>query len=283
MKKIGFIDLFIDEWHANNYPQWFKESAKGKDFTLALAWEEGPRGGRPLTQWCAEMGIPPARSMKQVVEECDAICILAPSNPEVHEHLADLPLRSGKPVYLDKPFAPDRATAERLFALAHEYRTPLMSSSALRYGNELRQLRKELAEQKKNVRFVGTLGGGSSFQEYGIHQVEMIVSFLGMGAKRVMQCGGEKTNHMVIGYDDDRRATVTLNPEMPFTAVICHDGGVSHVVHMNDIFENLIADMLEFFAAGTSPIDYRETIEISTIVAAGNKALSLPGKWVVID
>ena len=23
-KKIGFVDLFIDEWHANNYPAWIK-------------------------------------------------------------------------------------------------------------------------------------------------------------------------------------------------------------------------------------------------------------------
>ena len=24
--RIGFIDYFLDEWHANNYPQWIKEA-----------------------------------------------------------------------------------------------------------------------------------------------------------------------------------------------------------------------------------------------------------------
>ena len=23
--KIGFIDYYLDEWHANNYPDWFRE------------------------------------------------------------------------------------------------------------------------------------------------------------------------------------------------------------------------------------------------------------------
>ncbi|MCF6175148.1 MAG: hypothetical protein L3J71_05240 [Victivallaceae bacterium] len=28
MKKIGFIDYHIDEWHANNYPKWIRESSR---------------------------------------------------------------------------------------------------------------------------------------------------------------------------------------------------------------------------------------------------------------
>ena len=26
MKKIGFIDYYLDEWHANNYPQFIKDA-----------------------------------------------------------------------------------------------------------------------------------------------------------------------------------------------------------------------------------------------------------------
>lgn len=31
MKKIGFIDYFLDEWHANNYPDWIRETAGPTD------------------------------------------------------------------------------------------------------------------------------------------------------------------------------------------------------------------------------------------------------------
>ena len=40
MKKIGFIDLFIDEWHANNYPNWFRTAPRAAEFDLGYAWEE---------------------------------------------------------------------------------------------------------------------------------------------------------------------------------------------------------------------------------------------------
>lgn len=52
MRKIGFVDLFIDEWHANNYPKWIAESSKKKDFELAYAWEERTNeGGKTLSEW----------------------------------------------------------------------------------------------------------------------------------------------------------------------------------------------------------------------------------------
>ncbi|HBJ95698.1 MAG TPA: oxidoreductase, partial [Lentisphaeria bacterium] len=53
--------------------------------------------------------------------------MLAPSNPEKHEELAHAVLASGKPVFIDKPFAPDGEAAERLFARADRFRTPLFS------------------------------------------------------------------------------------------------------------------------------------------------------------
>lgn len=280
-KKIGFIDLFIDEWHANNYPNWFKAAKLSNDFEVSLAWEEAPTAGKPLTEWCKAMDINPAKSIEQVVENCDAICVLAPSNPEVHERLAQIPLRSGKPVYMDKPFAPDKATAERLFDLADKFKTPLMSSSALRFGTELLSAKKDTFSSQK-VMFAGARGGGRSFEEYSIHQVEMIVSLMGIGAKRVMQTGNTVTNHLVIDYDDDRRATMTLDPKLSFAMFACGEKDTLALDKMSDFFPNLIDSMLEFFASGVSPIKREETIEIAAIVAAGVEALKTPKQWLKV-
>lgn len=35
MKKIGFIDYYLSEWHANNYPAWIKEI--NPEFEIAYA------------------------------------------------------------------------------------------------------------------------------------------------------------------------------------------------------------------------------------------------------
>ena len=37
-KKIGFVDLYLSEWHADNYPVWIKEA--GAEYEVAYAWAE---------------------------------------------------------------------------------------------------------------------------------------------------------------------------------------------------------------------------------------------------
>ena len=50
--------------------------------------------------------------------------VLSPDNPEMHEELATEVFKSGKLVYIDKTFAPDKETAIRIFEngrFAHMY------------------------------------------------------------------------------------------------------------------------------------------------------------------
>ena len=44
--KIGFIDYYLDEWHANNYPELIKELSGG-DMEVAYAYGhiDSPIGG----------------------------------------------------------------------------------------------------------------------------------------------------------------------------------------------------------------------------------------------
>lgn len=274
MKKLGFIDLFIDEWHANNYPAWIKTARRGTEFELAYAWEKAPQNGRPLEKWCADFGVTPLKSMEEVVEKSDAVFVLAPSNPEVHRELAEIPLKSGKPVFVDKPFAPSKADAEAMFELAAKHNTPLMSSSALRFSTEL-----DAYCNKPGTTYMETTGGGRSFWEYSIHQIEMIVSVLGTGAKRIMQCGANDVEHMVIQYEDDRRASVTYTPNAPFTTRLVHEGKMIVNPQCSDFFPILLSEILDFFATGKSPIDTAQTIEIAALVAAGIKALEAKNVW----
>ncbi len=275
MKKLGFIDLFIDEWHANNYPAWIKSAKRATEFELAYAWEKAPKtGARPLEKWCADFGVTPLKSIEEVVEKSDAVFVLAPSNPEVHRELAEIPLRSGKPVFVDKPFAPSKADAEAMFELAAEHNTPLISSSALRFSTELDAYR-----NKPGTTYMETTGGGGSFWEYSIHQIEMIVSVLGTGATRIMQCGAGGVEHMLIEYPDDRRATVTYTAHSPFATRFVHEGKMIINQDCSNYFPILLSEILDFFATGKSPIDAAQTIEIAALVAAGIKALEAKNVW----
>ena len=280
-KKIGFIDLFIDEWHANNYPKWIRESALKDEFDVAYAWEKcTPAGKKDLKAWCAEQGVAPVASIAEVVEKSDCICVLAPSNPEVHEELAELPLKSGKPVYVDKPFAPNGEAAKRMFDLAAKYNTPLMSSSALRFGTEIMEL------QQKNIGplFVSTCGGGGNFPEYAIHQIEMIVSLMGVGAKELQVCGNDKRLTVAVRYEDGRLANMNYSAFWGFNLNAAAEAeAVAQINSMSNIFPNLLQKILEFYKTGKNPIPVAETIEIATILDAVVKGMANYGSWIKIS
>lgn len=94
--KIGFIDYYLDEWHANNYPEWIKE-ASGGEMTVGYAFAEtaSPHTGVTTEEWCSRTGITQAASIEELVEKSDAIVVLSPDNCERHEMLSRLPLLSG--------------------------------------------------------------------------------------------------------------------------------------------------------------------------------------------
>lgn len=283
-KKIGFIDYSIDEWHANNYPEMIRKSSCKDEFEIHLAWEKTTKPGvRNLQQWCEDFNIKAAESIEQIVSDCDCIAVLAPSDPQMHEELADLPLKSGKPVYIDKPFAPDVSTAKRMFAKAAKYNTPMMSSSALRFGSELQTaVNDSLAGEK--AYFASTLGGGGSFWEYSIHQIEMLVMLLGTGAERVMQCGSGDSQVMLIDYPDKRRGAMTRVKCCGFQAAFEYgDGKCQAITKMPDFFPLFIEAMLKFFSTGKPSIEPCETIEIAALVETGIKALKTPDQWVKVE
>jgi len=280
-KKIGFVDWFIDEFHANCYVKCFRESALGAEFEVALAWEDHANPeGRGLKEWCAANGVAPARSIAEVVEMCDALCVLAPSNPETHEALARLPLESGKPVYVDKPFAPDRAAAERMFALARKHGTPMWSSSALRFSDEIICLRSETF-QGERIDFAQALGGGRLFSEYCIHTLEMMVMLMGSDPRRVMSVGKSPDEMVVIEYADGRRGMITQTPPAAF-GLNCRAGDkmVSLLRTENRMFENLADEMLRFFATGKAPVEPRETVAVASLTAAAVEAVQKSGTWI---
>ena len=276
-KTIGFIDLYINNWHANNYPAWFRAAKRAGEFELGYAYEETPAPGSPsLEVWCEKYGMRPAHDIKTVVANSDCLCVLAPGNPEAHDRLSALPLAAGKPLYIDKTFAPDKATAARFFETARRHGTPLMSTSALRYGEEFVAMMQQFG-QKRPIHVTAT-GGGRSFGEYSIHQIEMEVIALGLGASSVMRLPGCATELYAVRYADGvRSALLTYNPNADFMLTAFGDDSVAHAPGATNMFPHLIDAMLEFYATGVSLVPEAETIEVAAIREAAVKAQAAPG------
>lgn len=276
MQKIGFVDFYLSEWHANHYPAWIAETCKqtGQQYTVAYAWAEqdvSPVDGRSSDEWCAAMGIEKCGTLEELCEKSDCIAILAPSNPEKHLAYAEKVLAYGKRTYIDKTFAPDYATALKIFQAAEAGKAPFFSSSALRYADELTDL--------VGGTHVTTQGGGSNFPEYAVHQLEMIVKILAARAERVRVERQGAQYVCRIQFEGGKTATMLYAEPLPFTVCVQKaDGQNVFRTCDSDYFRNLIADMLRFFDTGKPSFDIWQTKEIMKLREA--VLCNKPDTWI---
>ncbi|GIP30251.1 hypothetical protein J23TS9_53810 [Paenibacillus sp. J23TS9] len=274
MKKIGFIDYYLDEWHANQYPGWIREASGG---TMEVAFAHAIKDkehGLTNREWCVNHGVAWCDTIEEVIAQSDYLIVLSPDNPEQHEALAELPLASGKPTYMDKTFAPDRAAALRLFERAAKHQTALYSSSALRYAAEYAEV------ERAGIRVISSLGPGA-FENYSIHQIEPVVALMGTDAKRVMFVGTETAPTLLIEFGGGRQATIQQpGAGCPFMMAVNYDSGACRVLQpASDYFQSFIRDLVTFFETGQSTVQPDETIAIMTIIEYGLIAAKQPYQW----
>lgn len=276
MKKIGFIDYYLDEWHANNYPQMIKDAC-GDEMAVCYAWGKiDAPGGRTNKQWAETYGVELLGSMEEVIEKSDYLILLSPDNPEMHEELALLPTASGKRLYIDKTFAPDAATAKRIFERADKYGTPCYSSSALHFSEELQNVKKE------DVEYISSFGSGD-YEIHSIHQIEQIAVLMGGGAESVMYTGTEKFPSFKIRFSGARYADAVLMPGRFRMHIGYRDGKAADYTVESPFFAHFIENMLEFFRTGEIPVSHSQTVEVIAIREASIRARNTPFVWVDIQ
>lgn len=279
MKKIGFIDYFLNEWHADNYPEMIKKASDGEfEVCYAYAYTEPPVGSNKLSnaQWAEEHGVELLSSIEEVIEKSDLLIVLSPDNPEMHEELCKLPLASGKLTYVDKTFAPDKEAAKRIFANAEAHNTPCFSTSALRFAAELANF------DKDNICRVYT-EGPSSLSIYSIHQIEPMVSLMNCHPLRVMYLGDEKHPSYLVEFENGKVAQAyhRNNPGMTFRFSTVNAENRAVICDVTSNFFALFIDALvEFFRTGVAPVPHEQTIDVIAIRTAVIEAAQTPYQWV---
>lgn len=277
MKKIGFVDFYISEWHANNYPKWISEVSEtmGEDFVVSYAWAEldvSPYDGRTTDEWCEAFGVERCASIKEVCDKSDFVIVLSPSNPEKHLGYAKEVLKCGKRTYIDKTFAPNQEIAKQIFALGKEGNTPFFSSSALRFCNEYSQI--------VNPTTLEIRGGGFTMEEYIIHQIEMLVRNAKTPAvsARVEQIG-DNEYMTYVELEEGKSATMEFSEKY----VEFEIGANGQPIEMKTaVFPALLTAVLTFFLTGELPFDPAETLEVMRIRDAVLEGKANLGKVIAV-
>jgi len=291
MKKIGFIDHYLNNFHANLYIQLIREGQFKDQFEVAYAFGEAEHDGVDTRKWCEERGVSMLTSPEEVVEKSDFIIVFSPDNPERHYELSKAALCSGKRIYIDKTFAPDLKTARAMIELARDHGTPMFSTSALRYVPEIADWINGVG--KDHPLRAAAIRGPGSFEIYAVHMLEPLVMLLGRGARGISYFGDGRFISFMIRYPDERVGGFSqFAPSCgiggkwyghPFEASIMFEEGATSLRFTTDnMFKDLVDSICEFFLGGPPAAPWEDTLEIMALIDAGRRAMASAGMWVEV-
>lgn len=286
--KIGMIGL--DTSHATAFTKLLNDSSHpfyiggGKvvmahpvcssDFELSYS-----RIG-PIMKEVEQYGVQIVETMEEVAEQCDAV-LLESVDGRVHLDQVSKLIKFKKPIFIDKPFCLNTTDAKRIVELSEQYKTPIMSSSALRFAESLTEA---LAIKDKGKIIAADCFGPMEIVDtqpgyfwYGIHTIEMLYAIVGSGAKSVRSESNQDFDVIVSEWEDGRLCSVRGNRRGngDFGAVIHFEKG-SEYVSINSsskpFYASLLEKVLEFFKVGKTRVPLHETQEIIRFIEAANES-----------
>lgn len=219
-------------------------------------------------------------SIEEVAHESDAILLESVDGAVHHEQLQKL-VAFKKPIFIDKPFSLSSKVAIAMIQLAEGNQTPIMSTSALRYAENLINV----LRNSDRGRVIGAdcfgpmelLDKQQGFFWYGIHMIEMLFTILGQGAKSVTTIT-DKEHDVITGiWKDGRIGTVRGNRKgnAQFGALIHFENGTEYVdinLYQKPYYASLLEQIMDFFHYGISRVPLSETKEVIRFVEAANES-----------
>jgi len=284
--KVGVINYFLDEFHGTYYSQWLNEKSAGEVrvcYAYSLVDEPPadhlfPLLKRTSDKWCADLSVERCPDLNELIDKSDALLVCCPDYPEYHEELARLPLSSGKPVFVDKVFAPDLTTAKRMFDIANAHNTPVFSCSALRFLPEFQNVNTD--------DIVDAAFWGGADDAHIVHQIEPLTLLVKSRAKR-MQClmSGDYSRY-VIEFEDGRHASMAGYHTIKNTPILInlfHRNEHETITIQSDIFNNFILELIDFLKTGDVKVKQADTLHIVSLYETALKARLSPGEWLPVN
>lgn len=214
--------------------------------------------------WAEANSLCVLSSIDAMAGKVDGVMVPASSNPELHEELFHLVAPLKVPVFMDKPFADNAETARRIFQASRELGVPVMSSSALRFAEEV----KEALTRHPHPLSVQTWGGWNDrFDEFVIHPVELLVSVMGADIASVSRKSRHGIHTFDVDYRDGRFGSVVFHPgQQPYEFTVADSSGWSHFKIESKFFVRTLEGILDFFQTGQPSPAPEETLAVMALI-----------------
>lgn len=282
--RIGIIGL--DTSHATEFTKFFNSENKSpavSGFKVVAAYPKGsediPSSVETIpgyTKEVQQMGVEIVDSIRKLLKKVDAV-LLETNDGRPHLEQAREVIRSGKPLFIDKPLTASLSDAVTIYKEAKEKNAAVFSASSLRYLKNAQLVRYENR--------IGKVLGADTFSPaslephhpdffwYGIHGVEILYTVMGTGCDTVTRFVTDDTDFVVGRWKDGRLGTFRG------TRTGTHDyGGIAFGTEGNltlgpfEGYDAMLVKIAEFFRTMKAPVEPAETLEIYGFMEAADES-----------
>ena len=300
-KRVGIIGLdtshcvaFTKEMNAAD------ESPKLGGYKVVAAY---PKGSLDIassvnripgyTEEVKKMGVEIVDSIPSLLEKADVV-LLETNDGRRHLEQAIPVLKAGKPMFIDKPIAASLSDAIVIAEAATYYKTPLFSSSSLRFMPSVQ----DVVNGK-----IGKVSGADVYSPfilenthpdffwYGIHGVEMLYAIMGPGCKTLTRFHTAGSEVVVGIWNDGRIGTLRCNrpqkniygtPDGAFGGTAYGEKG-DVVLGPFSGYNPLLNGIINFFQTTIPPVDKDVTLEICAFMEAADESKRRNGAPVALE
>ena len=233
-----------------------------------------------------KLGVLIVDDLDELVGQVDAI-LLETNDGRPHLEQIVPALKAGLPVFVDKPIAGSVTDAVAMFELARHFKTPLFSSSSLRFSDGPQALR---------AGSVGKILGCSTYSPcslekthpdlfwYGIHGVEMLFTVMGTGCESVTRASSKDFELVTGSWNDGRIGTFRgiRSGKSGYGGTAFGEKGIAPVGTYNG-YRPLVVEIVKFFKTREVPVTEAETLEVYAFMEASDESKRQGGAPVTLE
>lgn len=282
-KRVGIIGL--DTSHAPAFTKTLNSTDASSEYRGYKVVAAYPKGSHDIkssvdripkyTEGVKKLGVEIVDSIDALLEKVDVV-LLETNDGRLHLEQALKVLKAGKRMFIDKPIAASLADAKAIFKASEDYKTPVFSSSSLRYMDGIAAI----AAGK-----IGKVTGVEAYSPavlekthpdlfwYGIHGVEILYSLMGTGCKTVSRVHTADTDIVVGIWADGRVGTFrgTRTGKKGYGATVFGETAIEYLDKFSG-YDPLLLEIVKFFDTGIVPVKPEETLEICAFMEAADKS-----------
>lgn len=227
------------------------------------------------TEKIKALGVEICDDLDTMISQVDAV-LLETNDGRPHLEQVLPVLKAHKPVFIDKPIAGSLVDTIAIFELAKHYKTPVFSSSSLRFSKAVQEIRNGS---------IGKITGCDAYSPcsleathpdlfwYGIHGCETLFTVMGAGCESVVRTSTKDFDQVTGVWSDGRIGT--------FRGIRAGGSGYGGTAFGEksvaslgkfDGYGPLLVEICKFFRTGEAPVSAEETIDLYAFMEAADES-----------